>query len=155
MKLRILAVGSKLPDWVAEGYADYARRLPREFQLSLIEVPVISRKQQPVERARHQEGTRLLELLTGRDWVVALDVLGKALTTEELAEQLGSWQMRGRDVAFLIGGPDGLDPDCLARADQRVSLSALTFPHGLVRVMLVEQIYRAWTLRTGHPYHRA
>jgi len=87
--------------------------------------------------------------------VVALDVEGRVIATAGLADRLEGWQMQGRDVAFLIGGPDGLDPVCLERADERLSLSALTFPHGLVRVMLAEQLYRAWTLRSGHPYHRA
>lgn len=155
MKIRILAVGSKPPDWVVDGFADYARRMPRELPLVLVEIPVASRKQHPVERARHLEGSRMLELLSGRDWVVALDVLGRGLATEVLARRLEDWQMQGRDIAFLIGGPDGLDPECLKRADERLSLSALTFPHGLVRVMLAEQLYRAWTLRSGHPYHRA
>lgn len=155
MKLRIIAVGQKPPEWVAEGFADYVRRLPREFGLKLVEIPVGSRKQLPVERARRHEGERILEQLAPRDWVVALDVAGLPMTTEQFAAQLGEWQQQGRDVAFLIGGPDGLDPACLARADERLSLSALTFPHGLVRVMLAEQLYRAWTLRSGHPYHRA
>ncbi len=155
MKLRIVAVGQKPPDWVAAGFADYARRLPRELALTLVEIPVAPRKQLPVERARRQEGERILEQLSPRDWVVALDVGGAALPTEGLAQRLDAWQLNGRDVAFLIGGPDGLDAACVARADERLSLSALTFPHGLVRVMLAEQLYRAWTLRSGHPYHRA
>lgn len=155
MKLRIVAVGQKPPDWVAAGFADYARRLPRELALKLVEIPVAPRKQLPVERARRQEGERMLEQLSPRDWVVALDVGGGVVTTEGLAHQLAAWQQQGRDVAFLIGGPDGLDATCLARADERLSLSALTFPHGLVRVMLAEQLYRAWTLHSGHPYHRA
>jgi 23S rRNA (pseudouridine1915-N3)-methyltransferase len=155
VKFRIIAVGLRPPEWVAAGFADYARRLPRELALRLTEIPVAPRKQLPVERARRQEGERILGELTPRDWVVALDVEGRSITTEALAERLAGWQMQGRDVAFLIGGPDGLDSDCLARADERLSLSALTFPHGLVRVMLAEQLYRAWTLRSGHPYHRA
>lgn len=155
MKFRIVAVGQRPPDWVAAGFADYARRMPRELTLTLTEIPVASRRQLPVERARRLEGERMLGELSGRDWVVALDVEGRAVATEDLANRLGSWQMQGRDVAFLIGGPDGLDPACLARADERLSLSALTFPHGLVRIMLAEQLYRAWTLRSGHPYHRA
>jgi len=155
VKLRIVAVGQRPPDWVVAGFADYARRLPRELTLTLTEIPVASRRQSPVERARRLEGERILGELGSRDWVVALDVDGKAIATADLAARLGSWQMQGRDVACLIGGPDGLDPACLARADERLSLSALTFPHGLVRIMLAEQLYRAWTLRSGHPYHRA
>ena len=155
MKLRIVAVGQKPPDWVVAGFSDYARRLPRELALKLVEIPVAPRKQLPVERARRQEGERMLEQLALRAWVVALDVGGAVFATEGLAQKLAAWQQQGRDVVFLIGGPDGLDPACLERADERFSLSALTFPHGLVRVMLAEQLYRAWTLHSGHPYHRA
>lgn len=155
MKLRIVAVGQKPPDWVVAGFSDYARRLPRELALKLVEIPVAPRKQLPVERARRQEGERMLEQLAQRDWVVALDVGGAVFATEGLAQKLAAWQLQARDVVFLIGGPDGLDPACLERADERFSLSALTFPHGLVRVMLAEQLYRAWTLHSGHPYHRA
>ena len=155
MKLRIVAVGQKPPDWVVAGFSDYARRLPRELTLRLVEIPVAPRKQLPIERARRQEGERILEQLAPRDWVVALDVAGAVYATEGLAQKFAAWQLQGRDVAFLIGGPDGLDPACLERADERFSLSALTFPHGLVRVMLAEQLYRAWTLHSGHPYHRA
>ena len=155
MKFRIIAVGQRPPDWVVAGFADYARRLPREVALRLSEIPVAPRKELPVARARRQEGERILGELTSRDWVVALDVEGRSITTEGLAQKVTGWQMHGRDVAFLIGGPDGLDAACLERADERLSLSALTFPHGLVRVMLAEQLYRAWTLHSGHPYHRA
>ena len=114
-----------------------------------------SRRALPVERARRQEGERICAELTARDWVIALDVEGRVQSTAALANRLAHWLEQGRDVAFLIGGPDGLDPVCMARADERLSLSALTFPHGLVRVMLAEQVYRAWTIRSGHPYHRA
>jgi 23S rRNA (pseudouridine1915-N3)-methyltransferase len=155
VKVRIVAVGQRPPEWVAAGFADYARRLPRELAIDLVEIPVASRKALPVARARREEGARMLEQTATRDWVVALDVTGTTITTEGLATKLANWQRGGRDLAFLVGGPDGLDPACIERADERLSLSALTFPHGLVRVMLVEQLYRAWTLHSGHPYHRA
>jgi 23S rRNA (pseudouridine1915-N3)-methyltransferase len=153
--MRVIAVGQRPPAWVENGFDDYARRLPRELSLKLIEIPVASRRELPIERARRQEGERICAELTPRDWVIALDVEGRTQTTTALADRLGHWMQQGRDLAFLIGGPDGLDDACLARADERLSLSALTFPHGLVRVMLVEQVYRAWTVRSGHPYHRA
>ncbi|MGA0840090.1 MAG: 23S rRNA (pseudouridine(1915)-N(3))-methyltransferase RlmH [Pseudomonadales bacterium] len=153
--MRVIAVGQRPPAWVESGFDDYARRLPRELALILKEIPVASRRALPIERARRQEGERICAELAARDWVVALDVEGRMQTTSGLAERLGHWMEQGRDVAFLIGGPDGLDPICTARADERLSLSALTFPHGLVRVMLAEQLYRAWTVRAGHPYHRA
>ncbi|MEN9806052.1 MAG: hypothetical protein RL756_560 [Pseudomonadota bacterium] len=153
--MRVIAVGQRPPAWVEAGFDDYARRLPRELSLRLIEIPVASRRALPVERARRQEGERICAELTARDWVIALDVEGRVQSTAALANRLAHWLEQGRDVAFLIGGPDGLDPVCMARADERLSLSALTFPHGLVRVMLAEQVYRAWTIRSGHPYHRA
>lgn len=155
MKLRIVAAGQRLPAWVDAGYQEYARRMPREFALRLCEIPIASRKALPVDRARREEGERMLQQIDAAERVVALAVDGIVVTTEELAQRLGRWERDGRDVVFLIGGPDGLDEACLKRADERVSLSALTFPHGLVRVMLAEQLYRAWTLRAGHPYHRA
>lgn len=153
--MRVIAVGQRPPAWVEAGFDDYARRLPREFSLKLIEIPVASRRALPVERARRQEGERISAELTARDWVIALDVEGRVQSTAALSDRLGHWLEQGRDVAFLIGGPDGLDPLCMERANERLSLSALTFPHGLVRVMLAEQLYRAWTIRSGHPYHRA
>ncbi|MBX3708022.1 MAG: 23S rRNA (pseudouridine(1915)-N(3))-methyltransferase RlmH [Pseudomonadales bacterium] len=155
MKLRIVAAGQRLPAWVDAGYQEYARRMPREFALRLSEIPIAPRKALPVDRARREEGERMLQQIDAAERVVALAVDGIVVTTEELAQRLGRWERDGRDVVFLIGGPDGLDEACLERADERVSLSALTFPHGLVRVMLAEQLYRAWTLRAGHPYHRA
>jgi len=100
------------------------------------------------------ESDRLLAKVTPRDHVVALNVTGRSLSTEALAARMEAWRMIGADVVFLVGGADGLDSTCLTRADEQLSLSALTFPHGLVRVMLAEQIYRAWTLLAGHPYHR-
>ncbi len=155
MKLRVVAVGTRLPDWLNAGFAEYARRFPRATPLHLIEVPATNRRGRNTEESRAEEGRKLLAKVDQADWVVALDVQGRTLSTERLAEKLDGWRMQGCDVTFLIGGADGLAGDCLARADEAISLSALTFPHGLVRVILVEQLYRAWTLLTGHPYHRA
>lgn len=158
MKIRIIAAGGKMPGWVQEGYAEYAKRLPREIALEMVEVPLGNRghKSSPalVEKARQKEGEAMLAALAPREHVVALDVQGKPWSTEQLSQQLENWQMQGDNVALLIGGPDGLAADCLARARQRWSLSPLTLPHPLVRVVLAEQIYRAWTLLAGHPYHK-
>lgn len=155
MKIRLIAVGQRPPAWVADGFSDYARRLPREMPLMLVEVAPATRRNLPAERARQLEAERLLAQVGDKDRVIALDVKGRTLSTETLARKLDDWRMDGNDLAFLIGGADGLDARCLDRADERLSLSALTFPHALVRVIVAEQLYRAWTVLTGHPYHRA
>jgi 23S rRNA (pseudouridine1915-N3)-methyltransferase len=154
VRVRLVAAGTRLPDWMNAGYAEYARRLPPETPLELREIEV-QRGRGGVERAIRDEGEKMLALVSPAHYVVALDVTGRTLDTPALAKW---WQKRlqdGRDLAFLIGGPDGLAPDCLARADERLSLSALTLPHGLARVVLAEALYRAISLTKGHPYHRA
>lgn len=156
MRIYLIAVGTRMPDWVVAGYTDYARRMPRECSLQLVEIaPGRRGKSASVERAIREEGRQMLAAIPKDCRVVALDVRGRSWSTAELAGQLQDWLGAGSDVALLVGGPDGLDPACLERADTRWSLSALTFPHALVRVLLAEQLYRAWTLATGHPYHRA
>ncbi len=145
-----------MPSWVVEGYREYARRLPRECSLQLVEIPPAKRhKSLTAEQARRQEGQALLAALPKDCSVVALDVRGKQWSTEALAEHLDDWLVSGRDVALLVGGPDGLSAACLDRADQRWSLSRLTYPHALVRIVLAEQLYRAWSISAGHPYHRS
>lgn len=137
-----------------KGFTEYARRLPREMPLDLVEVPPAARRNAPVAHVRSQEAQRLLDQVDPKDWVVVLDERGTTWTTLRLAERLDDWRMHGRNVAFLVGGADGLDASCLERADEVLSLSAMTLPHALVRVLLAEQIYRAWTVLSGHPYHR-
>lgn len=158
MKIRILAAGGKMPAWVQEGYGEYAKRLPRELTLEMVEIPLGNRGQKNaaalVEKARQKEGEAMLAAIAPRDHVVALEVTGKAWNTEQLSRELAGWQLGGSNVCLLIGGPDGLSKECLARANQKWSLSALTMPHPLVRVLLAEQLYRAWTLLAGHPYHK-
>ena len=145
-----------MPSWVVEGYREYTKRLPRECSLQLVEIPPAKRhKSLSAEQARQQEGQAILAALPKDCSVVALDVRGKSWSTETLAAQLDNWLVSGRDVALLVGGPDGLSDACLERADQRWSLSRLTYPHPLVRIVLAEQLYRAWTITTGHPYHRS
>ena len=155
MKLSVIAVGTRLPAWQNAGFAEYARRFPRATPLRFIEVPATKRRGSNTGEICVEEGRKLLAKVKQADWVVALDVQGRTLSTEKLAEKLDGWRMQGCDVTFLVGGADGLAEDCLTRADESVSLSAFTFPHGLVRVILAEQLYRAWTLLSGHPYHRA
>lgn len=155
MRVRLIAVGRRMPAWVESGYAEYAKRLPAECVLSVVEIEPGQRvKGSGAERARADEGARMLKAIPKGTRVIALDGAGESWSTEALAEQLRTWLAGGRDLALLIGGPDGLAEPCLARADQRWSLSRLTFPHPLVRVIVAEQLYRAWTLVQGHPYHR-
>ncbi|MBY4676206.1 23S rRNA (pseudouridine(1915)-N(3))-methyltransferase RlmH [Marinobacterium arenosum] len=155
MKIRLIAIGGKMPQWVTEGYNEYAKRLPPEVSLELVELPLGHRgKGADLARAKRQEGDQMLAAIPKGDRVVALEVGGKSWSTEQLAGQLESWQMDGRNVSLLVGGPDGLDGRCVAAADQKWSLSSLTLPHPLVRVLLSEQIYRACTILQGHPYHK-
>lgn len=144
-----------MPVWITDAYSEYAKRLPRECELVLREIAPGKRgKTADIARVTEDEGDRMLATLPRDAHVVALDVAGKEWSTPELAETLARWLESGRDVALLVGGPDGLSPACLKRADQRWSLSKLTFPHPVVRIILAEQIYRAWSILQHHPYHR-
>lgn len=155
MRIKLIAVGGKMPAWVEAGFLEYVKRLPPELKFEVVEVPLGKRgKSIPVERAIAQESKQMLAAVSDQDWVVALDVKGRAWSTEQLAQQVSDWQMSGCNLALLVGGPDGLSQDCLRRARQSWSLSNLTFPHPLVRIVLAEQIYRAWSLLNNHPYHR-
>ncbi len=145
-----------MPAWVEQGCADYARRMPREYQLDWQELAPVDRNGAvPVEQAKAQEGERILARLDRDEWMIALDERGQQLDTLGWAGALRDWQMEARKPVFVIGGADGLDDHCLGRAQQRWSLSRLTFPHPLVRVLLIEQLYRAAMVNAGHPYHRA
>ncbi|MBA6413215.1 23S rRNA (pseudouridine(1915)-N(3))-methyltransferase RlmH [Parahaliea sp. F7430] len=155
MRLTIVAVGGRMPAWVEEGVSEYSKRLPRELRLQWREVPLARRgKDAKAEQLCQAEGEQILKAVPQGDRVIALDVKGRSWTTPELAQQLSSWQMSGDNYSLLIGGPDGLSAECLARAERRWSLSALTLPHPLVRIVLAEQLYRAWTITVNHPYHR-
>jgi 23S rRNA (pseudouridine1915-N3)-methyltransferase len=155
VNIHLIAVGEKMPAWVDAGFREFARRLPPECALRLVEVPAGKRgKNADIRRIVQAEGERLLAAVPGSARIVALDVEGSRWSTEQLAGQLEHWLGDGRDVAMLVGGPDGLAPECLAASQQRWSLSPLTFPHPLVRVILAEQLYRAWSVVRNHPYHR-
>jgi 23S rRNA (pseudouridine1915-N3)-methyltransferase len=143
VRVRLIAAGTRMPRWVEEGVAEYARRLSGGIRFELVEIPLAKQRE------------RMQAAIAPRDFVVALEVAGRAMTTAELARWLAARLQDGRDLAILLGGPDGLDPGLSAQADLRWSLSALTWPHGLVRIMVVEQLYRAHSLLAGHPYHRA
>jgi 23S rRNA (pseudouridine1915-N3)-methyltransferase len=144
-----------MPRWVQEGYADYVRRLGPELSVELHEIDITKRgKTTDLDRARDQECDRLLKAVPAGAVVVALDGRGQLWSSEEWASRLEGWQMEARDLALLVGGPDGLAPRCLDIAHHRVSLSPLTFPHALVRVILAELLYRAWSILKHRPYHR-
>jgi len=156
VKLKLLAVGTRMPDWVEAGCQEYGKRMPPELRIQTIDVPLGARgKNQPTEKAIESESQGLLKAIGERDFVVALDVLCKPMSTEKLAQNLSQWQMNGKDICLIIGGPDGLSKRCLQRANMRWSLSDLTLPHPLVRIVLMEQLYRAWTITANHPYHRS
>jgi len=156
MRIELLALGTRMPDWVAAGVAEYVRRLGPEVRFELREIPLARRAgDSNPARAVADEGARMLKSIRTDAFVVALDVRGKVFSTEQLGEWLNGRMTESRDLTFLIGGPDGLAPDCLSRSDLRWSLSALTLPYALVRVIIVEQLYRALSLLKGHPYHRA
>jgi 23S rRNA (pseudouridine1915-N3)-methyltransferase len=155
MRISIIAVGTRMPAWVNQGVAEYCRRLPRELQLQWREIPLARRvRDSKPEQLREREGEQILKAVPAGDRIIALDVLGERLSTPRLAERLGNWQMSGDNYSLLIGGPDGLAPECLQRAAASWSLSDLTLPHPLVRILLAEQLYRAWTITVNHPYHR-
>lgn len=155
VRIHLLSVGRRMPQWVATGYRDYAKRLPAECGLHLVEIdPGYRGKGANPAAARRDEGERLLAALPKGARAIALDVRGRVWSTEQLAAALAAWMADGRDLALLVGGPEGLGEACIQRADRLWSLSALTFPHPLVRVILAEQLYRAWSILQGHPYHR-
>ncbi len=155
MRIRILAIGNKMPDWVTTGYQEYAKRLPPDYTLELIEIPAEKRtKQSNTQQIIEKEGKKLLAAIKPGNHVVALDVKGQAWSTEQLAKNLRTWHDNSNNVDMLIGGPDGLASECLKKANIKWSLSPLTLPHPLVRVLLAEQLYRAWSILQGHPYHR-
>lgn len=156
MKLTVLTPGSRMPRWVDEAVTEYRKRLPPELKLDIRDLPLGGRgRDSNPGRAMSEEAKKIRDALPPRDRLIVLDVEGKSFTTEQLAERLQSWQMSGDNYSLVIGGPDGVDPSLLADADLRWSLSPLTLPHPLVRVVLVEQLYRAWTINAGHPYHRS
>ena len=155
MRVRLIAVGSRMPKWVREAYEDYITRLASGLKVTLVEIEPGQRTAgRPPQKAMGAEGQKLLAALRKDDYVVALDERGAEMTTRELAAWLGNRMQSGRDLAFLVGGPDGFVPEVLARADLKWSLSRLTFPHALVRVVLAEQLYRAHGVLANHPYHR-
>lgn len=155
MRLIIAAVGTRMPGWVEEGFKEFAKRLPRECPLELLEVKAEPRTTGKTPAAMMQaEAERLRSAIPARRRLVILDEHGDDLTTLKLTERLKRWQQMGDDVALVIGGPDGLAPDFKQEADEKIRLSSLTLPHAMVRVILAEALYRAWSVVNNHPYHR-
>lgn len=154
MKLLIVAVGQRVPDWAQTAYDDYAKRFPPELKVELKAVKTEPRGSKTLETLYAAERERIEAALPKGARVVVLDERGTPLTTKALAAKITQWQREGDDVALIIGGPDGLDPDFKAKAHEKIRLSDLTLPHAMVRVLLVEQLYRAWSINVGHPYHR-
>jgi len=156
MRCRLIASGTRLAQWINAGFDEYRRRLRKPLILELLEIPIATRR--PGENpapAVVREGKAMLAALERDEYVVALEIGGAAMNTQQLKDWLARRLQEGRPLALLIGGPDGLSPECRTRADQQWSLSPLTLPHGLVRVIVAEQLYRATSVLAGHPYHRA
>jgi 23S rRNA (pseudouridine1915-N3)-methyltransferase len=155
VRITVIAVGHRMPAWIQEGFQEYARRMPPEARVGLVELKPEERTPgKPGDRARALEGERILAAVPSGASLVALDEKGRAVTTQGLSVMLSEWMRDAAHPAFAIGGADGLAPEVKERAAKLVSLSALTLPHGLVRVVLAEQLYRAWSILARHPYHR-
>ena len=154
MKLLIVAVGQRVPDWAQTAYEDYAKRFPPELKVELKAVKTEPRASKTLETLLAAERGRIEGVISRGTRIVALDERGTAVTTVALADRLKGWQLSGDDVAIVIGGPDGLDPEFKSLAHERLRLSDLTLPHAMVRVLLIEQLYRAWSITINHPYHR-
>jgi 23S rRNA (pseudouridine1915-N3)-methyltransferase len=154
MRLLIVAVGQRVPDWAQTAYDDYAKRFPPELKVELKAVKTEARASKTLDNLLAAERSRIEAAIPKGQRIVALDERGTAVTTVALADKLRLWQREGDDVAIVIGGPDGLDPGFKQAAHERLRLSDLTLPHAMVRVLLIEQLYRAWSITVNHPYHR-
>ena len=155
MRIRLIAIGQKMPSWVEQGYQDYAKRIKGDLRLELTALAMQKRsKNTSASRLCDLEGKSMLASIKPQERIVSLDVKGQAMSTEQLASQLVEWQHQGQSIAWLIGGPDGLSKEVINASEKKISLSNLTLPHPLVRVIVAEQLYRAWSINQGHPYHR-
>ena len=155
MRIKLISVGSRMPGWVEDGYKEYSRRLGQDIRLELVEIPLNRRgKGADVRRLQEKEASQMLAAVGQGDLVVTMEIGGRAWSTGQLADKMGDWLHSGRNISLLVGGPEGLHPNCLAQADLRWSLSPLTLPHPMVRVIVAEQVYRAWSILQNHPYHK-
>ncbi len=155
LRIELLTVGTRAPGWVTDGFNEYQKRLPRDWQLGLTEIQVAKRRKgESLEKLRNMEGDKILASVKNNSRLVSLDRSGSKWNTEMLARKLDDWQLDYGQIQLMVGGPDGLSDTCLARADESWSLSELTFPHFIVRILIAEQIYRAWSILNSHPYHK-
>lgn len=155
MKLRLIAVGQKMPVWVTQGFIEYQKRLPKSYGLELVEIAAIKRyREHETEKVLELEADKILKTIKPNDTLVVLDRLGDALSTKQLARYCQQWHDQSLSIALVIGGAEGVAPRLIKQANITLSLSALTFPHPLVRILIAEQIYRAYSINTNHPYHR-
>lgn len=155
MRIRLIAVGSKMPVWIQEGYQEYSSRLSQDVRLELVEIPLGRRsKNAEVGRLQERESNQMLDAIGQYDKVISLDIIGCSWSTEQLSDKMAGWLQSGCNISLMIGGPEGLHDSCINRADSRWSLSPLTLPHPLVRIIVAEQVYRAWSILKRHPYHK-
>ena len=155
MKIHLIAVGKKMPEWVNAGFSEFSKRMPPELQINLIEIPPsVRNKATPIEKNIKEEGERIQSAIPDNSKLIVLDEKGKDFSSIALSKEMESWLPMGQDISIVIGGADGIDPVIKQQADEKWSLSSLTLPHALVRVVVTEQLYRAWSIMKGHPYHR-
>ncbi len=155
MKIHLIAVGKKMPEWVNAGFSEFSKRMPPELQINLIEIPPsVRNKATPIEKNIKEEGERIQSAIPNNSKLIVLDEKGKDFSSIALSKEMESWLPMGQDISIVIGGADGIDPVIKQQADEKWSLSSLTLPHALVRVVVAEQLYRAWSIMKGHPYHR-
>ncbi len=155
MVIHFITVGQKMPKWVQEGYTEYAKRLPKACSLKLVELPMAQRgKTGSVDKYKTEEAKRILDAVPKGARLIVLDEHGQQVTTYQLAEKMEDWLSGGQDIALIVGGPDGLEKSLINQAQWKWGLSKLTMPHPMVRILVAEQIYRAWSVINNHPYHR-
>lgn len=155
MKIHLIAVGKKMPEWISTGYSEFSKRMPPELQINLIEItPSVRNKSTTIEKNIKEEGGRIQSAIPANSKLIVLDEKGKNFSSIDLSKKMENWLPMGQDIALIIGGADGIDPMIKKQADEKWSLSLFTFPHALVRVIVAEQLYRAWSILKGHPYHR-
>ena len=155
MKIHLIAVGKKMPEWVNIGYSEFSKRMPPEIQIKLIEItPSVRNKATPIEKNIKEEGERIQSAIPSNSRLIVLDEKGKNFSSVDLSKKMESWLPMGQDISIVIGGADGVDNVIKQQAVEKWSLSSLTLPHALVRVVVAEQLYRGWSMLKGHPYHR-
>lgn len=155
MKIHLIAVGKKMPEWINTGYAEFSKRMPPELQINLIEItPSVRNKSTPIEKNIKEEGESIQSAIPANSKLIVLDEKGKYFSSIDLSKKMEGWLPMGQDISIVIGGTDGIDPMIKQQADEKWSVSSFTLPHALVRVVVAEQLYRAWSIMKGHPYHR-